>query len=121
MRLTILDRGRGFATKTLFMVIRVMPRQPVLDVIKLVRYRADFLRQASNPSGNARALHVVGDRELLVTLVTTTNRCDCCRKAHTAVAEAAAVLQKALCAHGYARRAAVAQPGVPSREIRSGA
>ena len=42
MRLTILDRARGFATKTLFMVIRAMPRQPVLDVIKLVRYRADF-------------------------------------------------------------------------------
>jgi hypothetical protein len=42
MRLTLPARGRGFATKTLFMVIRAMPRQPVLDVIKLVRYRADF-------------------------------------------------------------------------------
>ena len=41
MRLTILDRSHGLGTKTLFMVIRAMPRQPVLDVIKLVRYRAD--------------------------------------------------------------------------------
>jgi hypothetical protein len=33
MRVTILDRGHGFGTKTLFMVIRAMPRQPVLDVM----------------------------------------------------------------------------------------
>jgi hypothetical protein len=49
MRLTILDRGRGFATKTLFIVIRAMPRQPALDVIKLVRYRADFYGRPMQP------------------------------------------------------------------------
>jgi hypothetical protein len=42
MRLAILDNGHGFGTKALFVLIRAISRQPVLDVIKLVKYRADF-------------------------------------------------------------------------------
>ena len=42
MRLQILDSGHGFGTKALFALIRTVSRQPVLDVIKLVKYRADF-------------------------------------------------------------------------------
>jgi hypothetical protein len=42
MRLRILDSGHGFGTKALFAVIRTVSRQPVLDVVKLVKYRADF-------------------------------------------------------------------------------
>jgi hypothetical protein len=42
MRLRILDSGHGFGTKALFALIRTVSRQPVLDVIKLVKYRADF-------------------------------------------------------------------------------
>jgi len=37
-----LDTGHGFGTKALFALIRTVSRQPVLDVIKLVKYRADF-------------------------------------------------------------------------------
>ena len=42
MRLAILDSGHGLGTKALFALIRAASRQPVLDVIKLVKYRADF-------------------------------------------------------------------------------
>ena len=44
MRLAILDRGHGLGTKILFAIIRAVSRHPVLDVIKLVRYRPDFYR-----------------------------------------------------------------------------
>ena len=42
MRLRILDSGRGFGTKLLFALIRTASRQPVLDVINLVKCRGDF-------------------------------------------------------------------------------
>jgi hypothetical protein len=42
MRLRILDSGHGFGTKALFALIRTALRQPVLDVVKVVNYRADF-------------------------------------------------------------------------------
>ncbi len=42
MRLRILDTGHGFGTKALFALIRTVSRQPVLDVVKLAKYRADF-------------------------------------------------------------------------------
>jgi hypothetical protein len=42
MRLTILDRGHGIGTKAVFALIRPVSRLPVLDVIKLVKYRPDF-------------------------------------------------------------------------------
>jgi hypothetical protein len=42
MRLRILDSGHGFGTKALFTLIRMASRQPVLDVIKVVKYRPEF-------------------------------------------------------------------------------
>ena len=42
MRLAILDRGHSLGTKILFLLIRAASHQPVLDVIKLVKYRSDF-------------------------------------------------------------------------------
>jgi hypothetical protein len=42
MRLAILDNGHGFGTKILFKLIGAVSGQPVLDIIKLVKYRADF-------------------------------------------------------------------------------
>ena len=42
MRLGILDSGHSFGTKALFALIRTVSRQPVLDVIKLVKYHPDF-------------------------------------------------------------------------------
>lgn len=40
MSLAILDSGHGLGTKALFALISAASRQPVLDVIKLVKYRA---------------------------------------------------------------------------------
>lgn len=43
MSLAILDSGHSLGTKALFLLlIRAASRQPVLDVIKLVKYRANF-------------------------------------------------------------------------------
>jgi hypothetical protein len=50
MRLQILDSGHGLGTKALVAVIRAVPRQPVLDVVKLVKCRADFYGAPMNTS-----------------------------------------------------------------------
>ena len=42
MRLAILDSGHSFGTKALFAFIRAVSRQPVPEVVKLVKYRPDF-------------------------------------------------------------------------------
>src|SRR3954454_10664813 len=46
MRLKILDNGHGLATKALFALIATASRKPVLDIIKLVKYRPDFYGNA---------------------------------------------------------------------------
>ena len=90
MRLSILDDGHGFGTKALFALIRTVSRQPVLDVVKLVKYRADFYGNPMSavtqeamrgPSGWS-----VGDRELMAAFVAKANQCEFCIKAHSAVA-----------------------------------
>jgi AhpD family alkylhydroperoxidase len=93
MRLRILDSGHGFATKVLFALIQTVSRQPVLDVVKLVKYRADFY---GNPMGavtqeamRGQSSWSVGDRELMAAFVAKTNQCDFCIKAHSAVAQQA--------------------------------
>ena len=43
MRLGILDSGHGLGAKALFAFIRAVSRQPVPDVLKLMKYRPDFL------------------------------------------------------------------------------
>ena len=93
MRLTVLDSGHGFGTKALFALIRAVSRQPVLDVIKLVKYRADFyggpMQRVTHEAMSGPSAGSVGDRELMATLVATTNECEWCTKAHTFVAEGA--------------------------------
>src|SRR6201981_187256 len=93
MRLRILDSGHGFATKALFALIRTMSRQPVLDVIKLVKYRADFygapMSEVTQEAMRGPSAWSVGDRELMAAFVAKTNQCEFCTKAHTAVADLA--------------------------------
>jgi AhpD family alkylhydroperoxidase len=93
MRLTILDRGHGFGTKTLFVLIRAVSRQPVLDVIKLVKYRPDFYGQPmsdiTQEAMRGYSPWSVADRELMAAFVAKTNQCDFCIKAHSAVADLA--------------------------------
>ena len=93
MRLRILDSGHGFGTKALFVLIRTVSRQPVLDVIKLVKYRADFyggpMSAVTHEAMRGPAAWSVGDRELMAAFVAKTNQCEFCTKAHAAVAQRA--------------------------------
>jgi uncharacterized peroxidase-related enzyme len=93
MRLRILDSGHGFGTKTLFALIRAVSRQPVLDVIKLVKYRADFygdpMAAVTQDAMRGSSTWSVGDRELMAAFIAKTNQCEFCIKAHSAVAQGA--------------------------------
>jgi uncharacterized peroxidase-related enzyme len=93
MRLAILDSGHGFGTKALFALIRAVSRQPVLDVIKLVKYRANFyggpMQGVTHEAMRGPSPWSVGDRELMAAFVAKTNECEWCTKAHVAVAEGA--------------------------------
>ena len=93
MRLQILDSGHTFGAKALFALIRTASRQPVLDVVKVVKYRADFYGKPMSavtqeamrgPSGWS-----VADRELMAAFIAKTNECEFCIKAHSAVAQKA--------------------------------
>jgi AhpD family alkylhydroperoxidase len=93
MRLRILDNGHSVGTKALFALIRTVSRQPVLDVIKLVKYRADFygnpMSAVTQEAMRGPSAWSVADRELMAAYVAKTNQCEFCTKAHTAVARKA--------------------------------
>jgi alkylhydroperoxidase family enzyme len=93
MRLRILDTGHGFGTKLLFGLIRAVSRRPVLDVIKLVKYRADFyggpMARITQEAMRGSSTWSIGDRELMAAFIAKTNQCEYCEKAHSAVAQRA--------------------------------
>lgn len=93
MRLRILDTGHSFGTKALFAFIRMVSRQPVLDVVKLVSYRPDFygkpMSKVTQEAMRGTSSWSVGDRELMAAFVARTNQCEFCTKAHSAVAQRA--------------------------------
>jgi len=93
MRLQVLDSGHGFGTKALFALIRTVSRQPVLDVVKVVKYRADFygkpMSAVTQEAMRGPSNWSVGDRELMAAMVAKTNECEFCVKAHSAVAQKA--------------------------------
>lgn len=93
MRLAILDSGHSFGTKALFAVIRAMSRQPVLDIIKLVKYRGEFygkpMAALTHEAMRGPSAWSVGDRELMAAVVAKANECTFCTRAHAAVATAA--------------------------------
>jgi hypothetical protein len=86
MRLAIIDSGHGFGTKVFFALIRAISRQPVLDVIKLVKYRADFygkpMQGVTHEAMRGPSAWSVGDRELMAAFIAKTNKCEWCTKAH---------------------------------------
>jgi uncharacterized peroxidase-related enzyme len=93
MRLSILDRRHGFGTKCLFALIRTFSGHPVLDVIKLVKYRPDFygspMGTVTQEAMRGPSAWSVGDRELMAAVVSRSNGCEWCTKAHSAVARGA--------------------------------
>jgi AhpD family alkylhydroperoxidase len=91
MRLAILDRGHSLGTKALFALIRTFSRQPVLEVIKLVKYRPDFCsaQEVTHEAMRGPSAWSAGDRELMAAFVAKNNECEWCTRAHTAVAKRA--------------------------------
>lgn len=102
MRLRILRSGHGLHTKALFAIIRVVSRQPVLDVVKLVKYRSDFygspMGAVTHEAMRGASTWSVGDRELMAAFVADANQCEFCTKAHVAVAQRAFGDRKAVSA-----------------------
>ena len=90
MRLEILDRGHSFGTKVLFAFIRAVSRQPVVDAVKIVRYRRDFyggpMGALTHEAMRGSSQWSVGDRELMAAVVSQANECPFCIKAHSSVA-----------------------------------
>ena len=80
VRLAVLDSGHGFATKILFGLIRTFSRQPVLDVIKLVKYRSDFygrpMQRVTHEAMRGPSPWSIGDRELMAAWVSKMNECE---------------------------------------------
>jgi uncharacterized peroxidase-related enzyme len=90
MRLRILDKGHSFGTKALFAFIRLVTRQPVPGIVKLLSYRPGFfganMKKVTHEAMRGSSAWPVGDRELMAALVSRVNTCEFCVKAHTAVA-----------------------------------
>ena len=80
MRLAILDNGHGFGTKALFAFIRAVSRQPVPDVLKVMRYRPDFfgalMQRVTHEAMRGLSAWSVGDRELMAAFVSKINACE---------------------------------------------
>ncbi|MGC2636580.1 MAG: hypothetical protein WA294_05345 [Acidobacteriaceae bacterium] len=93
MRLRILDSDHGFGTKALFALIRTVSRQPVPDVLKLVKYRPDFygspMSKLTQEAMRGPSVWSVAERELMAAFVANANQCDFCTKTHAAVAQRA--------------------------------
>lgn len=93
MRLRILNSGHGLGTKALFALIGTVSRQPLLDIVKLVRYRADFygkpMGQVTHEAMRGSSKWSVGDRELMAAFVAKINRSEFCKKTHATVAQMA--------------------------------
>jgi AhpD family alkylhydroperoxidase len=93
MRLQVLNSGHGFGTKVLFAIIRTASRQPVLDVIKLVKYRPEFygdpMAKVTQEAMRGSSSWSVADRELMAAIIAKTNQCEFCIRAHSATAQRA--------------------------------
>ena len=89
MRLAILDSGHDLGKKALLNLIRLLSRQPINDILKLLMYRPDFfgnyLREMAQEALRGPSQWSVGDRELMATFVSKANECEFCTKAHAAV------------------------------------
>lgn len=93
MRLRILDSGHSPAKKALFALIRTLSRQPVLDIVKLVKYRADFygapMSKITQEAMRGPSAWSVADRELMAAFIAKDKQCEFCTKTHAAVAQRA--------------------------------
>ena len=86
MRLAILDRGHRLRTKALFALVRLVSRQPVVDVVKLSMYRPEFYGGSplTHEAMRGPSAWSIGDRELMAAFVSKVNECQFCVAAHSA-------------------------------------
>lgn len=93
MRLAILDHGHSLGARLLFAFIRRVSGQPAPEILKLVRYRPDFLgapmKKVVHEAMRGSSPWSVADRELMAAVVAQTAGSDFCTKAHSAVASRA--------------------------------
>ena len=80
MHLAILDSGHSFGTKALFALIRVVSRQPVPEILKVMWYRPDFfgtrMQEVTHQAMRGSSSWSVGDRELMAAFVSKVNACE---------------------------------------------
>ena len=80
MRLAILDNGHRIGTKVLFAFIRAVSRQPLPDVLKVMKYRGDFfgalMQRVTHEAMRGPSAWSVGDRELMAAFVSKINACE---------------------------------------------
>ena len=80
MRLARLDSGHPLRTKALFAMIRVLSRQPVPDVVKLLKYRPEFFGGKMGPLFQevmrGPSTWPIQDRELFAAFVSKVNECE---------------------------------------------
>lgn len=111
MRLRVLDEGQSLGTRALFAFIRMVSRQPVLDVVRLVSYRPEFygkpMSGITQEAMRGPSSWSVADRELMAAFVARTIHCEFCTRAHTAVAQRA---------YGEGKKAAVMLSNMDSVE-----
>ena len=111
MRLRVLDEGQSLGTRALFAFIRMVSRQPVRDVVRLVSYRPEFygkpMSRITQEAMRGPSSWSVADRELMAAFVARTIHCEFCTRAHTAVAQRA---------YGEGKKAAVMLSNMDSVE-----
>ena len=80
MRLEILNSGHPLKTKALFVMMRLLSRQPVPDVVKTLTYRPTFfgnpLNECFQEAMRGESSWSVGDRELMAAYVSKMNECE---------------------------------------------
>ena len=74
------DTGHGFGTKALFALIRTASRQPVLDIIKLVKYRPEYygrpMSLVTQEAMRGPSEWTVAEREMMASYVSKVNECE---------------------------------------------
>ena len=88
MRLAILERGHRLRTKALFVLVRLVSRQLVVDVVKLAMYRPEFYGAGdlTHEAMRGPSAWSIGDRELMAAFVSKVNETQFCLAAHSATA-----------------------------------
>jgi hypothetical protein len=80
MRLGILDHGHTLKTRAMFFMIKMLSRQPIVDVVKTLMYRPEFLGRPLNEcfqeAMRGESAWSVGDRELMAAYVSKMNECE---------------------------------------------